>query len=633
MLVDNSIVVVESIFRHRNELNEDARTAALAGTSEVALPIVASTATTMCVFLPLIFLGSGGRFKFYLENIGVTICIVTVASLIVALTVVPMVAAFMLHGQSARPAPFVDRMTEGYGRLLQFTLRHRLAFVISIVGMFGGSLWLFSTIERAFAGHALDREVIIKVDTPRQYSLEQIDTLYQDVYALLDQHRDELDITDISYNHDRGTGRSRASWRRSRQFNVYLKDEQESRLSTAEVRNRIRELLPVRAGVELRIAASRGRHGTSGVEVELMGDDPVVLELISRHLTDRLKRLPMIRDVDTSLESADEEIHVGVQRDRVSRAGLSSRALAYTVNNALSGRAVTHYKTGDREVDLVMRYREEDRETLDELKNIPVFLEGDAIPLGALADFEVRSGPRSIDRENHTAKMTVSANARDSTATFGAMRAITAIMDDLTLPPGYSWSYGRWNRYQQRDQEMGMIAWLFALPLIYMLLAALFESFAQPLTIMFSVPFALIGVAMAMKLASQPWDTMAMIGMIILMGVVVNNAIVLINHVNFLRHSGMDRDEAIVLGGRHRLRPILITAITTILGLAPMVAPFLFPQIFGPLEGRAASWAPIGLVIVGGLMTSTFLTLMIIPTIYSLVDDCTRFFRRVVRAV
>jgi HAE1 family hydrophobic/amphiphilic exporter-1 len=136
-----------------------------------------------------------------------------------------------------------------------------------------------------------------------------------------------------------------------------------------------------------------------------------------------------------------------------------------------------------------------------------------------------------------------------------------------------------------------------------------------------------------MKFANQPWDTMTMLGLIVLLGVVVNNAIVLIDHVNFLRHSGLSRTEAIVQGGQHRLRPILITAVTTILGLSPMVAPFLFPQWFGPVEGRAATWAPIGLVIVGGLTTSTFLTLMIIPTIYSLIDDLTLFFKRVAKAV
>jgi HAE1 family hydrophobic/amphiphilic exporter-1 len=212
------------------------------------------------------------------------------------------------------------------------------------------------------------------------------------------------------------------------------------------------------------------------------------------------------------------------------------------------------------------------------------------------------------------------------------MRAVTAIMEQIPMPPGYEWGYGRWNRWQQRDQASGTFAWLFALPLVYMLLAALFESFTQPLTIMFSVPFALIGVAVVMKLGHQPWDTMTMLGMIVLVGVVVNNAIVLIHHINALRQSGLPRAEAIVAGGRNRLRPILITAITTILGMTPMVAPFLFPQWFGPVEGRAATWAPIGLVIIGGLTTSTFLTLMIIPTLYSLFDDLTLFVKRVARA-
>jgi HAE1 family hydrophobic/amphiphilic exporter-1 len=544
-----------------------------------------------------------------------------------------MVAAVLLRTQSSRPAPLIEWLTRLYGSLLAFTLRHRFVFVLSILLMFAGTIYIFTTIERSFSGRSLEREVTIRIDTPRQYSLEQTAALYEEIYDLLNARRAELDIADISHSHDRGTGRSRGSWRRSRRFNVYLKDEEDSSLSTTQVRNRIRELLPVKAGVDLRIASSRGRHGSSGVEVELLGDDPAVLELISGQVSEQLARLPMIRDVDTSLESSDQEIHVSVQRERALQAGLSSRALAYTVNNALSGRPVSHYKTGDREVDLVMRYREEDRETLEQLKNVPVYAGGVTVPLGALADFRFSTGARTIERENRSSKLTISANAVDSRATFAAMSRISAIMDRTAVPPGYEWSFGRWNRRHQRDQETGMLAWMFALPLVYMLLAALFESFAQPLIIMFSVPFALFGVGGIMKLANQPWDTMAMIGMIVLMGVVVNNAIVLINHINFLRRGGLGRTEAILLGGQHRLRPILITAITTILGLMPMVAPFLFPQWFGTLEGRASSWAPIGLVIIGGLTTSTFLTLMIIPTIYSLVDDCSLFVKRVSRSV
>jgi HAE1 family hydrophobic/amphiphilic exporter-1 len=633
MLVDNSVVVIESIFRHRNELGESSYLAALNGASEVALPIVASTATTICVFLPLIFLATGGRFKLYMMNIGVTVCIVMVASLLVALTVVPMAAVMLLKTQDARPRGWIEGLNRVYGGVLAFTLRHRFLFVLSILAMFAGVIHLFSTIERSFSMRSLERQVILKVDTPRQYSLEQTRELFEELYALLDSKREELDIADISFNYDRGTGRSRSSWRRSRQFDLYLLDEDESDLTTAQVRDQLRGMLPVRAGVELRISTSRGRHGSSGVEVELMGTDPVVLELLGQQVAAGLASLPVIRDVDTSLESGDEEIHVQVQRERAMQTGLSSRAVAFTVNNALSSRAVSHFKTGEREVELMVQYREEDRETLDQLKNVPVFAGSTPVPLGALADFAVVQGPRTIERENHLAKVTVSANAASSSASFGAMRMIGGMMSQIAMPPGYEWSFGRWNRHMQRDQSSGLFALLFALPLVYMLMAALFESFAQPLTIMFSVPFALLGVGVVMKLANQPWDTMTMIGLIILLGVVVNNAIVLIDHINYLRQSGLDRREAIIKGGQHRLRPILITAVTTILGLTPMIAPFLFPQWFGPVEGRSATWAPMGLVIVGGLTTSTFLTLLIIPTIYSLIDDFTLFAKRVARAV
>ncbi len=629
MLVDNSIVVIESVFRHRNELNEDSRTAALMGTSEVALPIVAATLTTMCVFLPMIFMSGGRRFKMYLENIGLTVCIVMVASLIVALTVVPVVASRVLQRQAPREEKGIRRLTHFYGSTLRFTLRHRPLFVLLIVGLLYGSIQLFGTIERSFSMGALEREVIIKVDTPRQYSPEQIEALYKQVYALLDENREALDVSDIAYAYDRSTGRSRASWSRTRQFNLYLKDESESDLTTSEVQDRVRALLPEIAGVQLRIATGRGRSGFTGIQVQLLGDDPVVLELLGEQVAARLAGIPGVRDVDTSLESGAEEIRVEVQRERILQAGLSSQAVAATVNNALNSRAVSNFKTGEREVDIVMQYGEEHRETLDQLKSMAVFSGSTPLPLGALADFTVGTGPRSIERENHRAKLEVSANTAGGPAAFMAMRQVTQELGAMDLPAGYEWNLGRWNRIQRQDEQSGLFALWFALPLVYMVLAVLFESFTQPFTIMFSVPFALVGVAGAMKLAGQPWDNTTMLGMIILLGIVVNNAIVLINHINHLRAQGLARDEAIVLGGRHRLRPILITAITTILGMLPMIASYLLPQVFGPLEGRAATWAPMGLVIIGGLTTSTFLTLLVIPTIYSLLDDAGRFLRRV----
>jgi HAE1 family hydrophobic/amphiphilic exporter-1 len=212
------------------------------------------------------------------------------------------------------------------------------------------------------------------------------------------------------------------------------------------------------------------------------------------------------------------------------------------------------------------------------------------------------------------------------------MGTVGGILGALSLPPGYSWSFGRSFRSAQDEMQRSSFAILFALLLVYMIMAALFESFIHPLTILFSVPFAFIGVGLVMKLAEQPRGNASEMGLVILAGVVVNNAIVLIDHINQLRREGLSRDAAIIQGGKDRLRPIVMTATTTILGLLPMVAPFFLPGVFGQMEGRAAFWSPIGLVILGGLTTSTFLTLMIIPTLYSLMEDLVRFTKRVARA-
>jgi HAE1 family hydrophobic/amphiphilic exporter-1 len=293
---------------------------------------------------------------------------------------------------------------------------------------------------------------------------------------------------------------------------------------------------------------------------------------------------------------------------------------------------VSQLKTDEREVDLVMQFREEDRQTLDQLKKMPVFNAASALPIGALADFRTERGPRTIERENRRPEISITANMSGQSASFRMMGEVQKIMDELNLPPGYEWSFGRWARHAQQDFGEAGFSLLFALLLIYLIMAALFENFIQPLTIMFSIPFAFIGVGVVLKLTNQPLDNTSNLGLIILVGVVVNNAIVLIDHINHLRWEGMDRLEAVVTGGKHRLRPILMTALTTLLGLMPMVAPLLFPGWLGTAEGNAANWAPVGLIIMAGLAASTALTLIIIPTIYTLLDDVTVFLRRVVRA-
>ncbi len=641
MLVDNSIVVIESIYRHLEQLGEDAVTAAKRGASEVALPILASTATTLCVFIPVIFLSGGsGFFQRYLVEIGTTVCIVMVASLLVALTVVPMAAALLLGHEAPRPTPWLDRLRDGYVSALRFTLHHRGAFVLLAAAMLYGSWVLFGGIERSFGSRTQERQVTINVDTPRNYSLEQTAELFERVAGLIDAERENLDLADLTYSYQLGGGRARGHFRR-RGFDLYLKDEEDSTLTTVEARERVRRLLPVVAGVEFKIAQSQRGPRSSGIQMELAGDDPAVLELVGREVAGRVAGLRGIQDVDLSLESGDDEVLLRVDRERAIQAGVSSQAVAATVQSALSSRALATLKTQDREVDLVMQHREADRETLTQLRNVAVRA-GDPVPgsagvaglpLDVLADFEVVAGPRSIERENRRSKITVTANTTSPMASRMAMSGIGGVMREVPLPPGYSWSFGRWNRMDQRDEEGANFALLFAVLLVYMLMASLFESFSHPLSIMVSVPFAFIGVGVVMKLAGQARDNFTELGLIILIGVVVNNAIVLIDHIDRLRRSGASLEDSILSGGRHRLRAIVMTAVTTILGLLPMVAPILFPQWFGPLEGRAGTWAPVALVILGGLTTSTFLTLMIIPTVYSMIEDVGRFFGKVARAV
>ncbi len=634
MLVDNSIVVIESIYRHRQELGEDARTATLDGTTEVAMPIVASTLTTVCVFMPMIFLPTGGWFAVYLKNIGTTVVIVIVASLVVALTVVPMAAVLLLKSESEKRYAFFDRCADFYASTLRFSLRHRLAFVLLIIGLLVWSWNLYEGTGRSFFTRSFARQLAIQVDTPKAYSLDQKRALYRKVYDLLDSHRADLEIKDISYRYQRGAGRSRG-WRGNNRFRVYLTDEEESRLGTAEIRDRIEKLLPTEPGVKFTIA--RSMHGHSGegssLDIELYGDRPEVLELLCQTVVARLQRVPVLRDIDTSLTSGDEEIHVRPDRERVLQAGLSSRLVGVSIAGALSERAVGTFRTGDRELNVVVQYRRQDRRTLDQLKKMPLAFGRSPLPASALAEFTQVQGARTIERENRRSVIHVTADTAGGAPLFAVMGSVEAALGEIGFPPGYGWQLGSDFREHEQEASSALFMLLFALVLVYMIMAALFESFVQPFTIMFSVPFAFVGVGIVMRLAGQPRGSGSDMGLIILAGIVVNNAIVLIDHVNQLRRSGMSRDEAIVLGGRHRLRPILMTAMTTVLGLLPMVAPLLVPQLVGSPEGRSAFWMPVGLVIIGGLISSTFLTVTVIPIVYSLMDDLKRFATRVAREV
>ena len=628
MLADPAIVVIDSISRHFTEYKEDSRTAAIHGASAVTMPIIAGAATTMCVFVPLVFLGAtmGGFFRIFID-FGFTLSVVIVASLLVALTVVPMMAGVVLRNERRVYSRTMRLLGRLHGKIIRRTLQHRLVSLGVAIGLLGLAWILYQNTERSSFSSTVERQVTINVDVPRAYSMDETREVMESVAALIEERRDELEIADMVYEFRRGGGRSRGGYGGGgRRFDLYLVDEMESERSVQEITDEIREMLPTVAGVDFRIAESRGHGpgGGSGIRLDLKGDDMEVLELISGRVVERLAALPWIRDVDTSLESGTEELHVTPLAERALASGSGTTAVAQTVRSALTTRPVGTIESDQREVDIVVQYPEEQRERLDHLRSMPVFVGGARVPVGAMADFEMVSGPRSIEREDRRPKLTISANTTVPGASFRLMGQVQEQLADIALPPGYEWSFDRWSRMGQADFSAAGFAFAFALLLIYLIMVALFESFLHPAVIMFSIPFSFIGVAVTLKLTGQSLGNTAMLGLVLLAGIVVNNAIVLIAHVNTLRREGMSRDEALVLGSEHRLRPVMMTALTTICGLLPLAAPYFLPGLFGSVDGRAGQWAPIGLVLAGGLPASTLLTLLLVPTIYAVTDDLKR---------
>jgi len=361
-----------------------------------------------------------------------------------------------------------------------------------------------------------------------------------------------------------------------------------------------------------------------------------VLSNIAEDIRQRMELIDGIKDVDTSLERGDEEIQISVDRAMAQTYGISPQQAARTVQAALSSRTRGQYKTEDREVDILLQLEEEDRANMSQLQNM-TFERGNAsggmIPFGTLADFSLRKGPEAIKRQDRKSIVTVGGNTSRS-GMRGISAEVTQMMGSIQLPPGYSWSMGRRFFQMQDSQNEFLFSILLSIGLIYLIMASISESFVQPITILLSILCALVGAFIVFYLTNTTMNTNSMLGVIVLAGLAVNNAIVLIDHVNHLRREGLSRTEALILGGKHRLRPILMTSLTTIFGLLPMVAPQIFPEYFGPVEDRGANqWGPVSLALVGGLTTSGILTLLLLPTVYTILEDVTDWFKGLTRRV
>jgi HAE1 family hydrophobic/amphiphilic exporter-1 len=476
---------------------------------------------------------------------------------------------------------------------------------------------MLGNIEREYMPSSDEREIDISVYMPRSFTLDEMKHLFGQYEKMLLERKEELAIkyltTDFGTRYAR-QGRFRGS------IELALNEEGPS---VVEIKERLKELLPKRAGIEYEFGERRGRHGHfMGIEIELIGLDYTKLTELAPMVIEKIRTVDEVEDVTSDLEGGDTQLMVQVDRKRAESSGVDSRMVAQTISSSISERPIGKFKTENREIDIILKIHGDDGFSEEDLRNISLPTESARIPISAVSTISYRMGSTSIRKENKKSKLIIRVNTKSS-GMMGISNRLTEVMETIQFPEGYSWSLGSgWRRFRESEGESNM-AIILALIFIYIIMASLFESFIHPFTILLTVPLALFGVAMIFSLTNITLNTTSYLGLLTLFGIVVNNGIILIDHIRSLRKSGMSKNEAIIQGGKDRMRPIIMTAITTIFGVLPLALPFLLPQFFPAAGRRAQMWAPISVAIIGGLTTSTFFTLIILPTFYSISDSAT----------
>ncbi|HHU51999.1 MAG TPA: efflux RND transporter permease subunit [Firmicutes bacterium] len=627
MLVDNAIVVLENIYRFRQE-GYDRISAAREGTSEVAMAITASTLTTMVVFLPILFVE--GITAQIFNDMALTVVFSLGASLLVALTLVPMLSSKLLAiSKAARLREDEDfagesrlgRVQAFYRRVLSKALHHRkttviLAFICFILAF----VPFFTGLKMEFMPASLTGEVIISFELPVGWVLSETDQICRRFEEYLFS-RPEVETVSTSVG-STGFGFSPNDPNEG-SIRVKLKDEH-----TRFINDFMEEIRVFAATMPEITATVSGMHGGgmgsgSPIEYEISGPDLQMLAELGTQVKDIIASVEGTREVTTSLDEGRPEVHLKINREKANLFGISGAMIASTVRTAYQGSAPTKMRLAGNEYDIRVILKEEDRKNVEDLKYLMLLTPtGSMVPLGDIADIQVTTGPTQIQRKHQTRYVTVSADLyqRDQGSVKREIDQLLA--EELVLPPQYNLTKG--GQVMEMEKSFGDLtnALLAAILCVYMVMAIQYESLLHPFTILLSIPLMFFGVTWSLYLTNRPLNVVGLIGLIMLAGIVVNNAIVLVDYIETLRNRGMDRRSAVLMAGPTRLRPVLMTTLTTILGM--------FPLALGIGEGAELE-APLATVIIGGLTFSTLLTLVVIPVLYTLMDDFGLFLRRIFR--
>ncbi|AOT69712.1 efflux RND transporter permease subunit [Geosporobacter ferrireducens] len=631
MLVDNSIVVLENIYRYR-QMGYSRVDAAVKGAQEVGMAVVASTLTTVAVFLPIAFVE--GLVSILFKELSLTVAMSLGASLVISLTLVPMLSSKLLKvdtaegkGRHGRFKLFnflydafdkgFEKVESGYRKLLAGALNRRKTTVFVAFVIFAGSLASIAAVGMEFFPASDEGQISISIEMPNGYELENVDELTTKIEGMLEGIGEvETIFSNIgsSGNSFRGGGSNKAS------VYVMLKKMAERERSTIEVADEIREMIKDIPGAKLGVSASNSMSfsGGSPVNIKIKGDDLDTLKKIGEDIKNIVMSVEGTREVKNSLEEGIPEVEIQVNRDVAVQYGLTAAQIASAVKGTVAGQTATKYRMNGEEIDVVIKGDSIFQESLSNLGQISVPSSRGSVPLNQVARIAVVQGPISINREDQVRITQV--NSQVFGRDLGSIsRDIQAKLAQYPMPSGYTYELGGDNQQMIEAFQNLLLALGLAIVIMYMIMASQFESLIHPFTVMFSVPLAFSGGALGLFITGRTLSVTALIGVIMLSGIVVNNAIVLVDYINTRRAEGEERREAIINAGPIRLRPILMTTLTTVLGLLPLA--------IGIGEG-AESQAPMATVVIGGLALSTLLTLVFVPVMYTLLDDFKNFIKR-----
>ena len=626
MLVDNAIVVLENIYRHR-EAGDSYVTSALEGTSEVWSAILASTMTTLAVFIPVVFIRGMSGIMF--RQMAYVVSFSLLCSLIVALTLIPMLASRFLRFQSAEHYKNESRIHRIYAsseavfrsvqmqssRLLAWALDHKKTVVITTGGLLVVSILLIPLIGVELMPATDEGEVRISLEMAVGTRLEVVDQTTRTVEEIVNKNVPEATSV-LSYV---GSGGWRARGGHTAQVRISLVPRRERHRSSEQIANDLRSLLGTIPGVTCRTRAGQGlfilRMGASSessINLEIRGYDLETANMLAQRINETIKVIPSVTDTRISREEGSPEQIIRIDRNKAADLNLGVSRIGDALETAVGGKRATFFREGGKQYPVIVRLSEEDRMNLAGLLDLTVVNErGESVVLRNVVETVREEGPVRIERKDQERIITIEVNytGQDMGTVIEEIRGQLRF---IPIPKDFSILFGGDYEEQQKAFRELLVGLILAIFLVYMVMAGQFESFRDPFVVLFSIPMAIIGVVMTMILTGTIFSMQAYIGCIIMTGIVVNNAILLVHHTNQLRReSGMELIAAVRQAGSDRLRPILMTTMTTVLGLLPLAIGFG--------EGGEAQ-APLARVVIGGLLSSSLITLVLIPVVYTIFE-------------